>query len=88
MYALKGVIVHEGSLQSGHYYTYLRTTDKLPNDCQHTAYCDEAINIEGHWYCANDNNIIRISGVKNALPTRVEKSSGYLLFYEQLQSQK
>ena len=84
---MKGVLVHEGSLQFGHYYTYLRT-DKLPNDNQHNANCDEAIDIEGDWYCANDDNITHISGAKNALPTRVAKSSGYLLFYEQLQNQK
>ena len=86
LYALKGVIVHVGSLQSGHYYTFLRTTEKLPTDYRHDAYAyhDEYPNIEGDWYCANDNSITRISDVKHGMPAKVSKSPGYLLFYELL----
>ena len=83
LYALKGVIVHEGSLQSGHYYTFLRTTEKLPTDYRHDYY-DECPDIEGDWYCANDSNITRVSGIKSGIPAKVAKSSGYLLFYERL----
>lgn len=84
LYALKGVIVHKGSLQFGHYYTFLRTTEKLPSDYQHDAYHDELSKIEGDWYCANDNSITRISDVQSGMPAKVAKSPGYLLFYERL----
>ena len=84
LYALKGVIVHKGSLQFGHYYTFLRTTEKLPTDYRHDACYDESPNIEGDWYCANDNNITRVADVQCGLPANVAKSPGYLLFYEQL----
>ena len=84
LYALKGVIVHEGSLQFGHYYTFLRTTEKLLTDYQHNINYDECPSIEGDWYCANDNNITRVSDLQSGMPASVAKSSGYLLFYERL----
>ena len=84
LYTLKGVIVHEGSLQFGHYYTFLRTSKKLPSHYHCNAYHDESLNIEGDWYCANDNSITRVSEAQNNMPAKVARSSAYLLFYEQL----
>lgn len=88
VYALKGVIVHRGSLQSGHYYTFLRTTKgttkQLPSDREHTGYYDESASLEGNWYCANDNSITHVSKAQGGVPMEVSRSLGYLLFYEQL----
>lgn len=87
LYALKGVIVHMGSLQSGHYYTYLRktvTAEQLPTTHVGPEYYDESASLEGDWYCANDNKITHISEAQHGIPIEVSSSLGYLLFYEQL----
>lgn len=78
--------MHTGTLQSGHYYTYLRTsmtTGQMPTK-HNIAYYDETASLKGNWYCANDNNITPISETNDGIPVQVSRSSGYLLFYEQL----
>ena len=87
LYALKGVIVHNGSLHSGHYYTFLRTTmttEQFQTDCKNTGCYDESASYKGNWYSANDSVITHISEARDGMPEKVAGSSGYLLFYEQL----
>ena len=87
IYALKGVIVHNGSLHSGHYYTFLRTTmttEQFQTDCKNIGCYDESAGYKGNWYCANDSVITHISEAHKGIPEEVAGSSGYLLFYEQL----
>ena len=94
VYALKGVIVHNGSLHSGHYYTFLRTTmttEQFQTDHKNIGCYDESAGYNGNWYCANDSVITHISeahkGISEphkGIPEEVAGSSGYLLFYEQL----
>ena len=87
MYALKGVIIHNGSLHSGHYYTFLRTTEtteQFQADCNSIGYYDESAGYKGKWYCANDSVVTDVSEKHDGIPGKVKNSSGYLLFYELL----
>ena len=87
MYALKGVIIHNGSLHSGHYYTFLRTTEtteQFQTDCNSIGCYDESAGYKGKWYCANDSVVTDVSEKHSGIPEKVKNSSGYLLFYELL----
>ncbi len=82
-YRLYGVIVHEGSLNAGHYYCYVR--QRISNAPfvlgeRANGSVSNDVKMDGNtWYCFSDHHVTKssIEGVKKAQP--------YILFYEEVE---
>ena len=77
VYDLTSVIVHKGSLDSGHYYAYCRESHHHPQNpsLQPPTDTDGPTMTREHWYLFNDDRVTL------ATTQEVLAADAYLLFY-------